>query len=189
MARVFVAVVVGSSSLIIRFRSNAVLNKISESTCSAMHGQASPPQCSTFFLVIIIIIIIFFCVCYQHLVASVSIFIIIRLQLQDDIQICRSICLRSEIYYLFTVSSHCIVSFLYCCGRSVLSPTLIYKGGARAAVITIMSEATRMELVLVLAAIFCEYNNDCIVPRDFNLFSCNTSSWKYRCGCSSCSSF
>ena len=29
---------------------------ISESTCSAMHSQASPPQCSTFFLVILMLV-------------------------------------------------------------------------------------------------------------------------------------
>ena len=41
-----------------------------------------------------------------------------------------------------------------------------------------MSEAMKMELVL-LAAIFCEYNNDFIVPHDIKLFSCNASSSEY----------
>ena len=46
----------GLSSLVIHFRSIAVLNIIiSEITCSPIHRQASPPQCSTFFLVIFII--------------------------------------------------------------------------------------------------------------------------------------
>ena len=64
----------------------------------------------------------------------------------------------------------------------------LYKGGARAAATTAISEAMKMELVLVLAAIFCEYNNDFIVPRDIKLFSCNPRNWKDQSECSSCSS-
>ena len=39
------------------FKVNKLLTLILESMCSAIHGQASPPQCSTFFLVSIFIVI------------------------------------------------------------------------------------------------------------------------------------
>ena len=71
---------------------------------------------------------------------------------------------------------------------SVLSPTLMYKGGARTAALTAMSKAMKMELIL-LAAIFCEYNNGFIVLHDIKLFSCNASSSEYQRECNSCSSF